>query len=71
MKATMGEQLPEGLERSSADILINEKAIRVSLDKENIAEEMEQLQKRVIIAYFVGGCIFQVVEKGEVVIQKV
>ena len=40
MKATEGEQLPEGLERSSVGILINKKAIRVSFDKAKIAKEM-------------------------------
>ena len=57
MKATAGKQLPEGLERSSVGILINKKAIRVSFDKEKIAKEMEQLQKKVVIAYFLGGCV--------------
>ena len=57
MKAMEGEQLPEGLERSSVGILVNKKAIRVSLDKDKIAKEMEQLQKKVVIAYFVGGCV--------------
>ena len=55
MKVTVGEQLPEGLERSSVGILINKKAIRVSFDKDKIAKKMEQLQKKVVIAYFVGG----------------
>ena len=59
MKATVGEQLPEGLERSSAGILINMKAIRVPLHKKTIAKEMETLQIKVIIAYFVGGGILQ------------
>ena len=57
MKATEGEQLPEGLERSSVGILVNKKAIRVSFDKDKIAKEMEQLQKKIVIAYFVGGCV--------------
>ena len=57
MKAMAGEQLPEGLERSSVGILINKKAIKVSFDKDKIAKEMEQLQKKVVIAYFVGGCV--------------
>ena len=57
MRAMEGEQLPEGLERSSVEILINKKAIRVSFDKDKIAKEMEQLQKEVVIAYFVGGCV--------------
>ena len=57
MKAMEGEQLPEGLERSSVEILVNKKAIRVTLDKDKIAKEMEQLQKKVVIAYFVGGCV--------------
>ena len=57
MKATAGEQLSEGLECSSVGILINKKAIRVSFDKDKIAKEMEQLQKKVVITYFVGGCV--------------
>ena len=48
MKATEGEQLPEGLERSNVGILINKKAIRVSFDKAKIAKEMEQLQKKLL-----------------------
>ena len=55
MTATEGEQLPEGLKRSSVRILINTKAIRVCLDKEKISKEMDLLQKRVAIAYFIGG----------------
>ena len=39
------------------EILINKKAVRISLDKDKIAKVMEQLQKRVVIAYFVGGCV--------------
>ena len=45
------------MERSSIGILINKKAIRVSFDKDKIAKEMDQLQKKVVIAYFVGGCV--------------
>ena len=41
MKATKGEQLLDGLERSSVGILINKKAIRVSFDKDKITKEME------------------------------
>ena len=57
MKAMEGEQLPEVLERSSVEILINKKAIRVSFDKDKIAKEMEQLEKKVVIAYFVRGYV--------------
>ena len=57
MKATAGKQLTKGLERSSVGILINKKAIRVSFNKDKIVKEMEQLQKKVVIAYFVGGCV--------------
>ena len=53
-----GEKLPEGLEHNSTRILINTKAIRVFLDKEKISKEMESLQRRVAIAYFVDGNIF-------------
>ena len=59
MKAREGEQLPKGLEKSRVGILINKKAIRVTLDKDKIAKEMEQLQKKVVIAYFVGGYVIQ------------
>ena len=50
MKATEGELLLKGLEQSSAGILISKNAIRVLLDKDKVAKEMEQLQKKVIIA---------------------
>ena len=53
MKVTKDEQLPKGLEQSSAKILINKKAIKILLDKNKIAKEMETLQKKVITAYFV------------------
>ena len=42
-KALEGKQLPKGLECRSASILINEKAIRVSLDNDKITKELEQL----------------------------
>ena len=45
------------LGRSNEGILINEKAIKVHLDKEKITKKMELLQKRMVIAYFVGGRI--------------
>ena len=57
MRATEGEKLWNGLEISSAAILINIKAIRVDLDKEKIVQEMDLLQKRMVIAYFVVGGI--------------
>ena len=45
------QESPDGLERSSAGILINTRAIKVHLDKEKFAKQMDLLQKRTVIAY--------------------
>ena len=56
-RATPGESLPEGLQRSSTGFLIKTSAQQVRLSKEKIQKEMEHFQSKVIIAYFVGGRI--------------
>lgn len=53
--ATPREQLPNGVERSSVGFLIKTVTYRVTLDKEKVQKKMDFFQKKVIIAYFVGG----------------
>lgn len=53
-KATPGEKLPDGVERSSAGFLIKTSSHKVELCKEKIKKEMDFYQKKVVIAYFVG-----------------
>lgn len=54
-RATPGETLPEGVTRSSSGFLIKTASHKVALCKEKVQKEMEYYQKRVIIAYLVGG----------------
>lgn len=54
-KATPGEEFPKGVSRSSAGFLIKTSAHKVMLCKEKVQKEMDFFQKKVVIAYFVGG----------------
>lgn len=54
-RASLGEELPDNLYRSSTGFLINKSGVEVKLDKDKVRKEMEFFQKHVVIAYFVGG----------------
>jgi hypothetical protein len=54
-RATPGEVLPPGLERSCTGFLVSTNIIEAKIDAAKVKKEMEYLSKCVIIAYFVGG----------------
>jgi hypothetical protein len=54
-KATLGESLLDGFTRSKLGFLLLVELLKVKIDEDKVKKEMEQVEKIVVIAYFMEG----------------